>query len=97
MDHEQSEIINELKEKIKIIISFVDQIREEKDNLKQEIVDLNNQIKQKEIELNELENRYTNLKIAKSIVAGDDDVHDARIKVNKIVREIDKCIALLNK
>ena len=97
MDHEQDEIVKALKEKIKIIISFIDQVREEKDSLKQEIVDLNNRIKQKEIELNELENRYTNLKIAKSIVAADDDIHDARIKVNKIVREIDKCIALLNK
>ncbi len=97
MDHEQDEIVNELKEKIKIIISFVDQAHEEKDSLKQEITDLNNRIKQNEIELTELKNRYTNLKIAKSIVAGDEDVHDARIKVNRIVREIDKCIALLNK
>ncbi len=97
MDHEQDEIVNELKEKIKIIISFVDQVREEKDHLKQEISGLNNQIKQKETELEELKNRYTNQKIAKSIVAGDDNVHDAKIKVNRIVREIDKCIALLNK
>ncbi len=97
MDHEQDEIVSELREKIKIIISFLDQIREENDHLKQEISDLNNQSKQKETELEELDNKYKNLKIAKSIVAGDDDAHDARIKVNRIVREIDKCIALLNK
>ena len=97
MGYEQDEIVNELKEKIKIIVSFLDKAREEKDQLKQELSDLNNQIKQKETELEELRNKYTNLKIAKSIVAGDDNVHDAKIKVNRIVREIDKCIALLNK
>lgn len=97
MGYEQDEIINELKEKIKTIISFLDQARGERERFKQELSDLSHQMKQKETELEELKNKYTNLKIAKSIVAEDDNIHDARIKVNRIVREIDKCIALLNK
>lgn len=97
MNHEHEVVVKELKEKIKTIISLLDHAREEKDHLKQEILNLTNQFKQKETELEELKNRYTNLKVAKSILPGNEDVHDARIKVNKIVREIDKCIALLNK
>jgi hypothetical protein len=37
------------------------------------------------------------LKLAKAIALTDDTSHDAKIKVNRIVREIDKCIALLNR
>lgn len=97
MNHEQEVIVKELKEKIEKIVLLLNQAREEKGHLTQKISNLNNQIKQKESELEEINNRYTNLKVAKTILPGNEDVHDARIKVNKIVREIDKCIALLNK
>ena len=97
MNHEQELIVKELKEKINTIIQNLDHVHKEKAHLMQEIDDLSSQIKQKETELETLKNRYTNLKVAKSVLAGSDDKHDARIKVNKIVREIDKCIALLNK
>jgi len=89
--------VTELREKIKSIIQNLDLVHEEKARLQQEIDQLSKQIKHQETELETLKNKYTNLKVAKSILADGDDKHDARIKVNKIVREIDKCIALLNK
>ena len=51
-----------------------------------------------ESKLEEIGNRYETLKIAKvlSSVPGE-DVHETKIQVNRIVREIDKCIALLNR
>ena len=51
-----------------------------------------------ENKLEELNKKYENLKIAKvlSSVPGE-DVHETKLQVNKIVREIDKCIALLNR
>jgi phage shock protein A len=97
MDHEQESIVDELREKVRMIIHKLDKTSEEKARLKQELEKLNHQIKQQETELETLKNKYSNLKVAKTMLAGNDDVHDARIKVNKIVREIDKCIALLNK
>ncbi|HSH52927.1 MAG TPA: hypothetical protein VK982_14470, partial [Bacteroidales bacterium] len=54
-------------------------------------------LKDKESELEFLKNKYNKLKLAKSILASTGDKHDAKIKINRIVREIDKCIALLNK
>ena len=40
---------------------------------------------------------WNKLKLAKTMVASSHDVHDAKLKVNRMVREIDKCIALLNR
>ena len=45
----------------------------------------------------ELIKKQEELKFAKSLLGADDDSHEAKLKINRIVREIDKCIALLNK
>ena len=60
--------------------------------------ELQNQVVMLESKLADLEKKHENLKIAKvlSSVPGE-DVHETKIQVNRIVREIDKCIALLNR
>jgi hypothetical protein len=47
--------------------------------------------------IEELEEKNQQLTLAKSLLADGESAQDARIKINRIVREIDKCIALLNK
>lgn len=39
---------------------------------------------------------YANLKLAKMIEVGDSDVRDAKMRITKLIHEVDKCIALLN-
>ncbi len=70
---------------------------------KAEIRQLRNQVERLEIELNSarketemIEHRYNNLKLAKSLVVSDVESDEAKRKIGKIVREIDKCIAMLN-
>ena len=45
----------------------------------------------------ELQRKIEELKFAKSMLGGEENSHEAKIKINRLVREIDKCIALLNK
>jgi hypothetical protein len=47
-------------------------------------------------ELKVLRNENEKLKLAKAFTSSDDS-KDAKLQISKIVREIDKCIALLNK
>lgn len=47
-------------------------------------------------ELEELEEKYRVLKLAKSFSGDNEKSLDAKQKINEFVREIDKCIALLN-
>lgn len=44
----------------------------------------------------ELESDYTHLKQARIISIRDKDVNDTRKRLSALVREIDKCLALLN-
>jgi len=55
------------------------------------------QLKEKDIEISQLKDEIVKLKIAKSITTGDEESQEAKQKINKLVREIDKCIALLNR
>lgn len=94
---EQKEFVDSLKNKIKKLLSMYNKIKSENTSLNKEIEDLKLQLKNKESELEFLNNKYNKLKLAKSIIASEGDSHDAKIKINRIVREIDKCIALLNR
>lgn len=93
----QEEIIHSLKEKIKDIFSVVEQLKLTNKALYKEKEELLETIRSKDKKINELESKYNTLKLAKSVIASSGDAHDAKIKVNRIVREIDKCIALLNR
>lgn len=97
MNASQVQIIEELKLRLDRFILLLEQEREEKETLKKVNIDLQKKIKTNQTRISELEIKYANLKIAKSLMADNEDSHDAKIRVNRIVREIDKCIALLNR
>ncbi|HEX2937192.1 MAG TPA: hypothetical protein VHO72_17685 [Bacteroidales bacterium] len=94
---EQESIISSLEEKINKLLSVLNQTRAENKQLSEELMNVRQAIELKDTELKELNEKYENLKLARLLVNGSEDVHSAKLKVNKIVREIDKCIALLNK
>jgi site-specific DNA-adenine methylase len=97
MEIEQKDIVITLKDKVKKLLSLYNNIKAENLELKKQTEEYKTQIKNKEAELDFLKNKYNKLKLAKSLLASTGDSHDAKIKINRIVREIDKCIALLNR
>lgn len=97
MSESDSYSFNQLKEKISRIIDLYEK---EKDNnvlLIKENHELKEKVKTTEQSMNDFKNKYDKLKIAKTLIASSNDLHDARLRVNKMVREIDRCIALLNR
>lgn len=94
---EQKEFVDSLKDKVKKLLARYNDLKSENAILKKETEELKLQLKNKESELEFLNNKYNKLKLAKSLLASADDSHDAKIKINRIVREIDNCIALLNR
>ncbi len=97
MDEPWNESLTELRTKVRKMIEVYEESRNNYEMMYTENKDLKERMQQTEQELNDLKNKYNTLKIAKSLKASGEDKHDARIKVNKMVREIDKCIALLNR
>lgn len=46
--------------------------------------------------LSQAENDYSNLKTARMVTIADGDIDAAKDKIAKLIREVDKCITLLN-
>jgi len=97
MNSGQIQIIEELNSRLEHLIAILKVEREDKVSLRQSNLELQKKIKMHQSRISELEVKYANLKIAKTLMADNEDSHDAKIRVNRIVREIDKCIALLNR
>ena len=97
MSESDSNSFNSLKEKIKRIVDLYEKEKDKNVSLVKENHELKEKVKFTEQSLNDFKTKYDKLKIAKTLVASNNDLHDARLRVNKMVREIDRCIALLNR
>ena len=94
---EPDDILNSLKERTKQIMTLCDGLREEKKSLLTTNRELSQKVAQHEKEIDNIKTKFKTLKIAKTVSGADNDVHETKLRVNRIVREIDNCIALLNK
>lgn len=90
-------LLADLKNKVRQLIARHESLKQEKQRLTEKIGQLEFQVNQLRHENNELERKYENLKLAKLLDASEDEKKDAKNRIQKLVREIDKCIALLNK
>ena len=96
MDQGHEEILKGLRTKIEKLISLYEAEKSKNMSLRENGLILQKQLIEKENELEQLQTKYNNLRLAKTITGEGEGSHDAKIKINRIVREIDKCIALLN-
>ena len=88
--------ISKLKSLIEQILSLYEEKKEVSEKLINENKELNSQIEQKNNRIKELENTSETLKVAKTISLTEEDKTEVKNKINKIVREIDLSIGLLN-
>jgi hypothetical protein len=97
--NELHEIVSNLESKAQKLIHLHTKACEENKSLRQTNASLLEQIQQKELEFKELEEKHQALKLAKSLLEGQESekTTDIKLKINELVREIDKSIALLNK
>ena len=73
-----------------------DELKQENADLKLLLTQKDKELKQLELSRKELEARYTDLKMARTISLYDKDIKDTKQRLSGLVREVDKCIALLN-
>ena len=88
-------IVSGLEYKIKKIVDLQTQTSNENNKLKQETNNLKNIIDNQKVIISKIEDKSKVQKIAGVLEQGKDN--KAKLRINELVREIDKCIALLNK
>ena len=97
MTERETLLLSDLKEKLEKLIRYTLKMKSENRQLLEDQVRLKEQISLLNTKNNELERHIEELKVAKSMLGAEEDSQMAKMRINKLVREIDKCIALLNK
>ncbi|HDR90361.1 MAG TPA: hypothetical protein ENN63_12150 [Bacteroidetes bacterium] len=97
MEGSQVSVIQELRGKIDRLIRSFESIRDRNRELEEEVSLLRERIREKDGEIAELTEKNKQLQLSRALITGGEDETEAKTNVNRIVREIDKCIALLNR
>ena len=97
MSTSHTDTFDQLQQRIRQVLELYQREKIENEQLKKKSTELEEKLKLDDNRLNDLEDKYNKLKISKALIVSSNDVHDAKLKVNRMVREIDKCIALLNR
>ena len=96
MTERQDAVLNELKFKverlIKLYISSLEKNRDQENRIQQLLSEIENLKSENQILNEELKTAI----VANAISGSSDDSYEAKMRINQLVREIDKCIALLN-
>jgi uncharacterized protein (DUF3084 family) len=89
--------IDRLQNKLEKLLAKHQEVKLAHEQLKGQLLDINEQLSQQEQQNQELEDKNKILKLSASLHGEAQDTQATRKKINELVREIDKCIALLNK
>ncbi len=90
------EKVDLLEDKLTRLILKQEQLLQENDLLKQSEQLLINKISEKDVLILGLEEKYKTLKVTNAMVGSKEDKHLTKIKINTLIREIDKCIVQLS-
>ncbi len=91
-----SEIVGQLEVKLQSLLFKFNNLNEEKQVLLDKQHMLKETIEQQKRLIRELEEQNKLIKVAKTISVQHKDPEITRAMINELVREIDKCMALLN-
>ena len=91
-------LVENIENKVSKLIQLYQSAQKEKEETLTENNQLISDLSDKDKTINSLEEKIKLLRITKSVSTQDDERNkESRQKINEYVREIDKCIALLNK
>ena len=97
MSSEGYEELKLLNRRIDELIINYNNLKTDYDNLKTGNEVLKAALQERETEMKELEKKYDRVKLTGAILGDGENAIEAKRKLNELVREIDRCIALLNR
>lgn len=90
------EATNLLEDRLNKLLEVYAFLKEENEFLHQKIVTLEKQLVLNTHKLSEKEKSYQLLKIAKTIEGSNENKRETKLKINALIRDIDKCIVQLS-
>jgi cell division septum initiation protein DivIVA len=88
--------VNLVEDKLKKLLENYHFLKEENEFLFSKIALLEKELVEGKQLLNDIEEKYQTLKIAKTIEGSKEDRRETKLKINALIREIDTCIVQLS-
>ena len=96
MTPEERLSMKKFEAKVRQVIAQFGELKQENADLYAELESRDEEIKRLKTELAQSKNDYNNLKLAKMIEISDTDIKESKMKISRLVREINKCISILS-
>lgn len=96
MENQYSNLINDFESNLRNLIEKYKALKDENFTLKANLEQKNEEVMLAHKQIVDLRNDYSNLETAASLSGSLEEKDKAKQHINKLVREIDKCLTLLN-
>ncbi|QFQ11649.1 hypothetical protein C7Y71_000615 [Pseudoprevotella muciniphila] len=96
MTPSEEKILKRFETRVRQLMLSYKELQNENASLRNTIGAQRVMLDEKENALSLLQKEYNTLKLARVIDVGSDDLKDAKLRISKLVQEIDKCIAAVN-
>ncbi|MGL4293273.1 MAG: hypothetical protein ACRCSQ_06850 [Bacteroidales bacterium] len=96
MAEEPKKLLSNLEARVKQLMFLCETLEEQKQDLLIKLDEQEARLMKVLQEKEELNTKFQNLRTAQTLSGESQDMRETKARFNKLVREIDKCIALLN-
>ena len=96
MTEDQHRMLAELDVRVRDLMSLCDRQRQQIVELTQSLAQKEQELQQSKEEICALNTKCDTLLTARVVTVQEADIKSARLRLSKLVREVDRCIALLN-
>ena len=90
------EIVDSLQSKLENLLTKYELLKIENQQLLEKSENLIQEVQKGKESINAIESKYESLKVANAMVGSKEDKHSTKLKINTLIREIDKCILQLS-
>ena len=97
MKPQHAAVINPLKQKIETLISLHERAMAENRELNSKLQTTSEELNIYKKEKEELEQKVQKLQMAGAFLTSSEDAKEAKQRIGKLIREIDKCLTMLNR
>lgn len=97
MNPQYATVLTSIKQKMEQIFTLYEEALSENAQLKQQLTTISQELYNCKTDKSTLETKVDKLQMAGAFQASTEDAKEAKLKIGRLIREIDKCLALLNR
>lgn len=96
MTAQEEQALHLFETRVRQLILSYQKLAQDNQRLQQELVEKQHALDEALAQNQQLNMDYNNLKLARMMTVSSEDLQSAKNRLSRLIREVDKCIALLN-